>query len=231
MSIFIKRKKLYEDGEAAPAAPVAQAAPVAPAAPVAQTSTPAATTSTSDTTTSAAPSQTSSNQSNTESTNQNNNTNQQQTQNQQQNTKPADPNAQKLSKEVSDCMTKINGAISKNDPYVLMAFDIPSTIQSMVPEFTKNNSNASQTITDYESFKQNPSKDTFDKMISSLETFGNGGKKPDEIAQEAVNNQQTHESFNMDFRERLNERLRNSIYMKKHETDIQNSFMQDLTKL
>lgn len=163
-----------------------------------------------------------------------------QQQSQQQEQKP-DPKAEELNKKVTECINTIKGVIEKNDPYSLIAYDVPSVMQQMVPEFTKDNADAKSTMDAWGKFKSSPSKDSFDAMINSFVLFGNGGKtsdnaqqtqqvKPQEPSSPEANaataSQQQVESLNKTFSERLNERLQHSAKMSKYQSILEKHWTQ-----
>ena len=226
MSIFIRRKKLFEEGEQTapaqsqqPQGTVQNAGTTQPAgqnaAPVQQSQP--------------APSQTSAQQP------------QQPVQQPQQEQKP-DPKAEELNKKVTDCINSIKSVIEKNDPYALIAYDVPSVMQQMVPEFTKDNADAKNTMDAWSKFKSSPSKDSFDAMINSFVLFGNGGKTSDNAQQtqqqvqpqapatpeanSATSSQQQSESLNKTFSDRLNERLQHNVKMSRYQSILEKYWKQ-----
>ena len=224
MSIFIRRKKLFEDGEQTaqsqqPQGTVQNAGTTQPAgqnaAPVQQSQP--------------APSQTSAQQP------------QQPVQQPQQEQKP-DPKAEELNKKVTDCINSIKSVIEKNDPYALIAYDVPSVMQQMVPEFTKDNADAKNTMDAWGKFKSSPSKDSFDAMINAFVLFGNGGKTSDNAQQtqqqvqpqapatpeanSATSSQQQSESLNKTFSDRLNERLQHNVKMSRYQSILEKYWKQ-----
>ena len=224
MSIFIRRKKLFEDGEQTAQSQQSQgtvqnAGTTQPtgqnAAPVQQSQP--------------APSQTSAQQP------------QQPVQQPQQEQKP-DPKAEELNKKVTDCINSIKSVIEKNDPYALIAYDVPSVMQQMVPEFTKDNADAKNTMDAWGKFKSSPSKDSFDAMINAFVLFGNGGKTSDNAQQtqqqvqpqapatpeanSATSSQQQSESLNKTFSDRLNERLQHNVKMSRYQSILEKYWKQ-----
>ena len=214
MSIFIRRKKLFEDGEQTaqsqqPQGTVQNAGTTQPAgqnAAPAQQSQPA-------------PSQTPP----------------------QQPQQPV-PKAEELNKKVTDCINSIKNVIEKNDPYALIAYDVPSVMQQMVPEFTKDNADAKNTMDAWGKFKSSPSKDSFDAMINAFVLFGNGGKTSDNAQQSqqqvqpqapatpeansATSSQQQSESLNKTFSDRLNERLQHNVKMSRYQSILEKYWKQ-----
>ena len=214
MSIFIRRKKLFEDGEQTAQSQQSQgtvqnAGTTQPtgqnAAPVQQSQPP--------------PSQTSA----------------------QQPQQPV-PKAEELNKKVTDCINSIKNVIEKNDPYTLIAYDVPSVMQQMVPEFTKDNADAKNTMDAWGKFKSSPSKDSFDAMINAFVLFGNGGKTSDNTQQSqqqvqpqapatpeansATSSQQQSESLNKTFSDRLNERLQHNVKMSRYQSILEKYWKQ-----
>ena len=224
MSIFIRRKKLFEDGEQTAQSQQSQGTvqnadttqPVGQNAAPTQQAQPA-------------PSQTSTQQP------------QQPVQQTQQEQKP-DPKAEELNKKVTDCINSIKSVIEKNDPYALIAYDVPSVMQQMVPEFTKDNADAKNTMDAWSKFKSSPSKDSFDAMINSFVLFGNGGKTSDNAQQtqqqvqpqapatpeanSATSSQQQSESLNKTFSDRLNERLQHNVKMSRYQSILEKYWKQ-----
>ena len=221
MSIFIRRKKLFEEGEQTaqsqqPQGTVQNAGTTQPtgqnAAPVQQSQP--------------APSQTSTQQP------------QQPAQQQPQQEQKSDPKAEELNKKVTDCINSIKSVIEKNDPYALIAYDVPSVMQQMVPEFTKDNADAKNTMDAWGKFKSSPSKDSFDAMINAFVLFGNGGKTSDNAQQvqpqapatpeanSATSSQQQSESLNKTFSDRLNERLQHNVKMSRYQSILEKYWKQ-----
>ena len=230
MSIFIRRKKLFEEGE--------QTAP-------AQSQQTQGTAQNADTTQqagqNAAPTQQSQPAPSQTSTQQPQQPAQQQPQQPQQEQKP-DPKAEELNKKVTDCVNSIKSVIEKNDPYALIAYDVPSVMQQMVPEFTKDNADAKNTMDAWGKFKSSPSKDSFDAMINAFVLFGNGGKTSDNAQQtqqqvqpqapatpeanSATSSQQQSESLNKTFSDRLNERLQHNVKMSRYQSILEKYWKQ-----
>lgn len=227
MSIFIRRKKLFEEGE--------QTAPT-------QSQQTQGTAQNADTTQqagqNAAPAQQSQPTPSQTSAQQQQQPAQQQTQQEQ---KP-DPKAEELNKKVTDCINSIKSVIEKNDPYALIAYDVPSVMQQMVPDFTKDNADAKNTMDAWSKFKSSPSKDSFDAMINSFVLFGNGGKTSDNAQQtqqqvqpqapatpeanSATSSQQQSESLNKTFSDRLNERLQHNVKMSRYQSILEKYWKQ-----
>ena len=216
MSIFIRRKKLFEEGEqTAPA----QSQQTQGTVQNADTTQPAGQNATPTQQSQPAPSQTSA----------------------QQPQQPV-PKAEELNKKVTDCINSIKSVIEKNDPYALIAYDVPSVMQQMVPEFTKDNADAKNTMDAWGKFKSSPSKDSFDAMINALVLFGNGGKTSDNAQQtqqqvqlqapatpeanSATSSQQQSESLNKTFSDRLNERLHNNVKMSRYQSILEKYWKQ-----
>ena len=226
MSIFIRRKKLFEDGEqtAQPQQPQGTVQNAGTTQPTGQNAAPVQQSQ-------PAPSQTSAQQPQQ--------SNQQQTQQEQ---KP-DPKAEELNKKVTDCINSIKSVIEKNDPYTLIAYDVPSVMQQMVPEFTKDNADAKNTMDAWGKFKSSPSKDSFDAMINAFVLFGNGGKTSSDNAQQtqqqvqpqapatpeansATSSQQQAASLNKTFSDRLNERLQHNVKMSRYQSILEKYWKQ-----
>ena len=152
------------------------------------------------------------------------------------------PKAEELNKKVTDCINSIKNVIEKNDPYALIAYDVPSVMQQMVPEFTKDNANAKNTMDAWGKFKSSPSKDSFDAMINAFVLFGNGGKTSDNAQQtqqqvqpqapatpeanSATSSQQQSESLNKTFSDRLNERLQHNVKMSRYQSILEKYWKQ-----
>ena len=227
MSIFIRRKKLFEEGEqTAPAQsqqPQGTVQNAGTTQPTGQNAAPAQQSQ-------PAPSQTSAQQP------------QQPAQQQTQQEQKPDPKAEELNKKVTDCINSIKSVIEKNDPYALIAYDVPSVMQQMVPEFTKDNADAKNTMDAWSKFKSSPSKDSFDAMINSFVLFGNGGKTSDNAQQtqqqvqpqapatpeanSATSSQQQSESLNKTFSDRLNERLQHNVKMSRYQSILEKYWKQ-----
>ena len=222
MSIFIRRKKLFEEGEQTAVQSQQSQGTVQNAGTTQLVGQNAAPVQQSQPT----PSQTSTQQP------------QQQTQQEQ---KP-DPKAEELNKKVTDCINSIKNVIEKNDPYALIAYDVPSVMQQMVPEFTKDNADAKNTMDAWGKFKSSPSKDSFDAMINAFVLFGNGGKTSDNAQQaqqqvqpqapatpeanSATSSQQQSESLNKTFSDRLNERLQHNVKMSRYQSILEKYWKQ-----
>ena len=152
------------------------------------------------------------------------------------------PKAEELNKKVTDCINSIKSVIEKNDPYALIAYDVPSVMQQMVPEFTKDNADAKNTMDAWGKFKSSPSKDSFDAMINAFVLFGNGGKTSDNAQQtqqqvqpqapatpeanSATSTQQQSESLNKTFSDRLNERLQHNVKMSRYQSILEKYWKQ-----
>lgn len=214
MSIFIRRKKLFEDGEqtAQPQQPQGTVQNAGTTQPAGQNAAPVQQSQ-------PAPSQTPPQQ-------------------------PQQPvqKAEELNKKVTDCINSIKNVIEKNDPYALIAYDVPSVMQQMVPEFTKDNADAKNTMDAWGKFKSSPSKDSFDAMINAFVLFGNGGKTSDNAQQSqqqvqpqapatpeansATSSQQQSESLNKTFSDRLNERLQHNVKMSRYQSILEKYWKQ-----
>ena len=227
MSIFIRRKKLFEEGEqTAPA----QSQQTQGTAQNADTTQPAGQNAAPTQQSQPTPSQTSAQQP------------QQPAQQQTQQEQKPDPKAEELNKKVTDCINSIKSVIEKNDPYALIAYDVPSVMQQMVPEFTKDNADAKNTMDAWSKFKSSPSKDSFDAMINSFVLFGNGGKTSDNAQQtqqqvqpqapatpeanSATSSQQQSESLNKTFSDRLNDRLQHNVKMSRYQSILEKYWKQ-----
>ena len=218
MSIFIRRKKLFEDGEqtAQPQQPQGTVQNAGTTQPTGQNTAPVQQSQ-------PAPSQTSA----------------------QQPQQPV-PKAEELNKKVTDCINSIKNVIEKNDPYALIAYDVPSVMQQMVPEFTKDNADAKNTMDAWGKFKSSPSKDSFDAMINAFVLFGNGGKTSDNAQQtqqqvqpqapatpeanSATSSQQQSESLNKTFSDRLNERLQHNVKMSRYQSILEKYWKQPVSQ-
>lgn len=136
--------------------------------------------------------QTAQNQNNTQQGNQN-----QQQSNNQQNNQPQqqeDPKVAEKRQKVTNTINGIREVIQQNNPYALIAFDLPKYIETNVPGFA-NDSDAKDTMTKWEAFKKNPSEQTFNDMMNSFATFGNGGQ-PVQTTQNNTNNTQQTQNQN-----------------------------------
>lgn len=205
MSVFFKRKKLFEDD--------AQQQPAQNATVQQQNG--------------GQPVQPANASTNNASTNANASTNQN---NQQPVQQQPDPKAIQLNNEVTSCVDTIKKTVQQNDPYALISYDVPAVMQKMVPEFTKDNPDAKPTMDAWGAFKQQPSKDKFDAMINAFVKFGNGGQdastngskvNPAPASSPEANNatqsQQQQESLNMTFSNRLQEKLNHNMKMTEYQ--------------
>ena len=101
--------------------------------------------------------------------------NQQNNQNQEQQQQQEDPKLAENREKAAACIKNITDVIAKNDPYALLAMNIPDVMMQTFPNL-KDDPNAKDTMAKWEEFKKSPNKQSFDAVMDSFAQFANGGK-------------------------------------------------------
>ena len=138
----------------------------------------------------------------------------------------ADPKADERKAKVTECINKITEVVKQNNPYALLAYNVPDTMMAMVPGF-KDDQNSKDTIAKWDAFKKNPTAEGFNAVIDAFTLYGNGGGQQQQAqpvapqqnqpaqpantqaATAATTAQQEAELHSFDFSKRLNESLAN----------------------
>lgn len=90
---------------------------------------------------------------------------------------------QKMNAFLNDFKAKIESG----DVYWALSYNLPEEIQKAVPDFKQGNQSADAGIKSWEAYKQNPSQQSFQTLISELSKFG---AQPNQEQQQPVQNAQ-----------------------------------------